>query len=390
MRANRVFALLAAAALGGGCGSTSADDDVDGGDIDAGVSADAFVADATPPDAMPDPTLEDLCGEDGGYAEFFAALLDCNPEFEFLLGRFPTAAEISAACYGNFEDYFNDGSMSLGDAETWVACLDYIANLDCVHADFDSPNPCSGLIIGHQSEGDDCENSDQCAGDAYCDWSSSAGSCGECAPLKGDWQVCDESNECLSGHCSGVTDPRVCRPFGFAGELCVDDEDCTGRLFCNDDEPRLCEEPQVWAIGDDCSTAAFENTCGFPFTNLHCDVTALGGDNTCTPYLAVGDECGSLVQCDFKHYETCDTDATGKCLAPTIVGEDADCSWAAGTMCDTGLRCTIPHEAGGTCVPEPAVGDACENSDECGILMECDSSDECAYGDYSAMCPVPA
>ncbi len=375
-----ILAILASFLLA--CGSTSSNDP-DADDVGDAASLDApGAADAAPPDAMPNPTLDDLCGLDGGYASFFDALLACNPEFEFYLGRFPTHEEISAACYGHFGDYFGDGTMALGDAEAWAACLDYLDSLDCTTADFDAPNPCDSLIIGSQDEGEDCEVNEQCAGNAYCDLSG-GGDCGVCTPKKPDWQPCQDGVECLNGLCDSAQ--SVCRPFGQVGAVCGADSDCSGRLLCDADDTGLCVEPPVWELGDDCTT--FTDDCGFPFSELFCDIDGLGGTNKCVNYFDVGDDCISSYQCDFRRYEICDTADTGKCLAPTIVNENDSCSWAEGTKCDAGFRCTDPTGDTGICVAEPQEGDDCGNDDQCGILMSCTADGKCGYGDYTGMCP---
>lgn len=384
MRHKVVLASTTLALLLAACGGDDDDSAVDGGDNpDATSNPDGNVepADAAPPDAMGDPTLDDLCGVDGGYVDYFNAMISCNPEVEFVLGVLPTDEEISAACHGQFDDYFADGTMSLGDGEAWSLCLDFIGSIDCTTADFDAPNPCSNLIIGSQGEGADCEHDQQCAGDAYCD-TSGGGDCGVCAPRLDDDEQCTASEECSSRNCSNLTEPATCLPLGDVGDACEEDGDCLGRLVCNGSSQ--CAVAPTWSEGDDCTSVA--DDCGFPFGNLFCDANGPSATDKCVPFLDVGDGCIAFYQCDFKSYEWCDTDGTGECTAATVVGAGDDCGWSTGEKCDDGLYCLNPAE-GAACATIPAVGDTCETGDDCWFLQICDSNSECAYGDYSGDCP---
>lgn len=372
---------LAALLAAPGCG----DDEV-GFEFDANPSADAgpeIDASADNPDAGPAPVLADLCDQtDGLFPALFGAVFACYPEFEVILGEFPDAADLEAACLGFLEPFLTDGTVELGDAAAFAACADYIAGLDCLSANTDGANPCDALVIGTLEEGEDCDANDQCAGDSYCDHSG-GGDCGACAPRKPDNANCFDDHECIGRRCSGVNGdlPGMCRSYGEVGDDCVDNDDCGGRVICNELTGK-CQIPRTWAEGDTCDS--FEEDCGFPFGDFYCN-TGLG---ECVAYLDVGEDCVGLGFCRFLDYEICDNPGTGKCVAPITVNEGDDCSWLSGRKCAAGLVCNNPTNdpPQGVCVAQPVIGDSCQTSDECGILMSC-VADQCQYGEYSGLCP---
>ena len=381
----RCIALLVLTASLFACG------DDEGSIPDAKVSFDAEVAlpaDAAPPDATPQLSLSEMCKVDGGlYVTYFSDLLACYPEFEIWLGQpTPSAATLSEICLEMFGPFLADGSVELDDAAL-ADCLTHIAALDCTTADFDAPNDCDAVVVGTIAAGDDCDDSMQCAGDSYCYWGG-GGDCGVCTARVADAQACTDDDQCTNGLCAGLHDPPgACQSFGLAGDDCTGDNECAGHLVCDVFGTGKCELPAVWALGDACTTT--ESECGFPFSNLICDVPGLGGTNKCVAYLDLGDECNEPYQCDFKRYETCTSVAgTDRCVAPTIVGIGATCSWFSGEKCQNGLFCTNPIDTGGVCKQRPALGDSCLTMDDCGFLQSC-VDDRCQYGAYSAMCPAP-
>ncbi len=367
--------------LGLGCG----DDEV-GFELDGGLHADAASEHDAPPsnaDAGPDPTLDSICGEtDGLFPALFGTIFACYPEFEIILGEFPDAAELHDACLGFLEPFLDDGTVVLGDAANYAACAAYIDEVDCMSANMDGPNPCDGLVVGTVEEGGDCDANDQCEGDSYCDHSG-GDDCGVCAPRKPDNANCYVGDECIGRRCSGVDGdlPGMCRSFGEVGDDCIEDDDCGGRVICNPLTSK-CQIPRTWEVGDTCDS--FEEDCGFPFGDLYCN-TAL---SECVAFLEVGDDCAGIGLCRLLDYETCDNADTGKCIAPTVASEGENCGWLDGLECASGLVCSNPtnEPPQGVCVTPPALGDTCESSGDCGLLMSC-VADECQYGEYTGSCP---
>jgi len=112
---------------------------------------------------------------------------------------------------------------------------------------------------------------------------------------------------------------------------------------------------------------------------------------TCQPWAQVGAACVALGApagnwCDVTAYETCGMDAT--CKAPTIQQLGQPCYVVTGQKCGAGLRCTDGFDAAGQCEALPVVGDACVDSADCDVFMECVDM-KCQYGDHTGLCPAP-
>ena len=358
-------------------------DDEVGFRFDATRSADAG-PDAAQPDAGPAPTLAAVCDPtEGLFVDLFTTYFACYPELELWLGAVPDAAELEAACLGFLEPFLDDGTVELGTAAAFAACAAYIAEIDCLTANLDAPNPCDALVIGTLAVGEDCDANDQCAGDSYCDRSAGE-TCGTCAPRKPDNANCYLDTECANRRCSGVDGdlPGMCRAFGEVGDDCVVDDDCGGRVICNQITGK-CQVARTWTEGDTCDS--FSEDCGFPLGDLYCNE----GLGECVAYLDVGEECAGVGLCRFLAYETCDNLGTRECTAPVIVNEGQSCGWTAGRKCGAGLVCSNPTDdpPPGVCVAQPAIGDSCTDTAECGLLMSC-VSNECQYGEHTGQCPA--
>ena len=136
--------------------------------VAAGLSLSLFACGdggADEPDARPAPTIDTLCDEqDGIFVDLFATFLDCHPEFDFLLGGAPTAADLSAVCVGQFSPFIDDGTVVIGDNDAFDACAAYLATLDCDTIDIENVGPCEEVMVGQVADGDDCDNGVQCEG----------------------------------------------------------------------------------------------------------------------------------------------------------------------------------------------------------------------------------
>ncbi len=366
-----VLGALASVAIGCGGGGGEAPD--------AGA-----IADAAPPDALPALTLDDMCDADrGGMIEFMSRLFTCYPEFAILTGEVPSKDEMSKSCYGQFQDYFDDGTVDFGDRADWARCLDYIRNTPCDELTADNPVACRDALRGNQGDGGVCDIDEQCPKNAYCD-KSAGETCGACKMGLANGQTCDGNDACASGNCVGDKADGVgtCEFFGGAGSTCEEDFDCLGRLVC-DPETLQCAAQSSYTVGDSCT--AFETGCGFPLGDVYCN-TALG---TCVAYLEIGDDCAADQGiCRFVEYQWCDTAGTGKCTAPSTVGDGAPCSMGSGTRCGPGLRCDKPFDPGGRCYVPLTEGKPCSDvNNRCGFAMECLNA-RCAYADYTGMCPA--
>jgi hypothetical protein len=351
------------------CGDDADDDDDDddvidgGGDIDAGI------------DAPPAPvTLDEICDEEGLFVDLFSQFIQCNPLVGTLLGGTPSGVELSAGCFGQFQDYIDDGTVTLGDSAAAAACLAYVDGLTCADLEILDPGPCGDLFLGTVALDGECEIDEQCIGNAYCA-ESKGGGCGTCTVQVADGEVCVDDAECINDHCRL---DQSCGPLSDVGGPCGGDDDCVGDAYCSD----LDECTASVGDGDDC-TAPKE--CGFPFSGLYCNPD----DGTCAAQSAVGEPCNDGLACDLFDFETCDAADTGECLAASVGGIGDPCGFFLGAKCALGLMCT-DLIGGGECFSPGAVGAACDVEDPtagCDFLLECIEG-ACAYRDYSGECPV--
>jgi len=342
------------------CGSACGDDDGDGGITSA-----------------------ELCD---GFVDIFDKTFNCLPEIVDFLGGAPTTAELTAICDATLVEFVEDGTVLLPSRADLEACLAAVDAATCDTFNLNNVPECDNLLIGTIALGEDCESNDQCIGDAYCD-ENSGGSCGVCAATKADNASCENDDECLNQRCS-IPDSATtgtCRGFGFVGDNCIENDDCSGRLSCNSVSFQ-CVAEQTWSLGDTCAT--FEDDCGFPFSDFYCNE----GTMQCVAYLAVGATCtAGAGLCSLFEYEYCDEQGTGRCIASTSRNLGQSCGIEMGEKCADGLICSVPFGGGGECV-DPMPGSACDstNSDDfsCGIFLECQDDDTCQYdGAYTGMCP---
>jgi len=164
-------------------------------------------------------------------------------------------------CYSGYGPYVVDGSATIYDAAV-PGCLAVFYDLatSCPAfnaAPFHKPwymnLGCSEIVRGTYSPSQECDSSEQCAGQYYCDHSASpavctarsaiGGSCGLndacrsgyvcvgglCAQPSNDGESCDEHGDCNLGlYCDSG---GACRPMLAAGQSCSESNDfCEG--FC--------------------------------------------------------------------------------------------------------------------------------------------------------------
>jgi hypothetical protein len=149
----------------------------------------------------------------------------------------------------------------------------------------------------------------------------------------------------------------------------------------------MCASATASSVGDACTE--FEE-CGFPLSNQYCNTQTM----MCEAFIPLGGDCSdgtiALGFCDLIKYESCDTQGTRKCVAPTEVGMGAQCGFGMGRKCQAGLVCD--DGTNGRCVAT-GLGAACTfdgDSNTCGLFLECKSDNLCDYEDeYTGMCPAP-
>jgi hypothetical protein len=394
MRLSWSLALCTVLALAPACGD---DDDDGGGTPDAAGGG----PDGGAPDAG-GPTIADVCGPGGLFVDLFKKIIDCNPEFEFILGAIDDAA-ISAACENGLGKYVEDGSVVLAGQAALDACAQYISAGTCETLDIDEPGPCEDVFVGTVPANGACEDNVQCAGDSWCDETAGT-TCGTCRPQKDNGMTCVADDECKGGRCKPmVGGPATCTDLADAGEACATAEDCRGNREC---VAQKCEAPTLPTTGDGCDNGMnFENAigaCASIRTGLYCKPVAPGTTlGTCQPFAALSATCTPLGQvnmnnwCDFTKYETCMVTGmaqTGTCVAPTIVNAGQACSLIQGRKCADGLLCgdhdgdaMTPDE----CFAPLAEGDTCDpQNNRCDVFLSCDETTmKCRY-DYTGMCPA--
>lgn len=370
------------------------------GDGDEGGGDDAPDVDAAPddidaaPDAAPAVTLADLCGPDGALTALFEKVIACNPALDLLLfqGR-ANAAGLAALCDGAVGPFLDDGSIALPTWEQIDACRAYVDATACLDVDFVvDRGPCD-LFVGQVAAGGDCESSEQCVAEAYCD-TTGGGDCGTCAARKADGMTCAGDGECAGGACIGTQ----CGSPGDDGDPCLsagpgDDpnNDCRGQRVCDTDQNECVTLP-AWQVNQVCTPNTGD--CDPLGTGLWCQPSGDAGQ--CAPMLADGAVCrnSGVAQgvCDIRAYLTCPAGANATCTPPVTVTTEGDaCGFFAGAQCAAGLVCTNPITMG-VCVEYQAEGETCENggaaTDQCDLFLGCVDG-ECAYGDYSGTCPAP-
>ncbi len=174
---------------------------------------------------------------------------------------------------------------------------------------------CENVFRGKKQPGEACEDSQECA--------APAGGLAECGIGFGD-----EADRCvhlLRGK-AGDTCAETCTETsgdGFSSELCAgasaDGEHVVVRCYTNDglfcaDATSKCET--LRAAGESCAAG---ERCG---SGLFCPIGAVGGDRTCTAWLAEGADCRD------ESGDACGegycAEADGKCHAPKAAGETCD------------------------------------------------------------------
>ena len=385
-----------------GCGDDGGGDpDGGNGNGDGGGGIDSTPA----PDATPALTgIDALCDEDVGvFLDFFNKVISCNPLFDFFFGDFVDDARLSEACYGQFGDYVDDGTLVIDDTEL-ANCLAWIQSTECTLLDLDRASECDAAIVGQVAVNGDCDIDEQCAGDTYCAGGVMNGggpSCGVCTNTLANGVGCTDPSQCSSDHCSNT---GICANIGEVGDSCDlgddqtdqdDNDDCLGMLVCNT-STLMCEEPPDWAVNDACDATEIMGACGFPFSGLYCN----GATDMCTAVPAVGQACSAgptLIPCNVFDYEWCDAQGTGQCAAPNTVNTAGlTCNIAffeATNECAAGMACsTFESDMNGplgVCYVPRDDGESCNDTDQqCLPLLECHSG-VCGYNQYSGMCPAP-
>tara|TARA_R110002096_G_scaffold16898_3_gene57751 strand:+ start:15365 stop:16606 length:1242 start_codon:yes stop_codon:yes gene_type:complete len=404
-----LIAVLALGACGGGD-----DDNEAGADAAPNTSIDAGVAfDAEPsPDAAPLLTpLEEFCAPEGAFDQLFATLRECGGflrSIEINGTDLLTGESLQALCVDQYAAMVADGSLTI-DRDALAACSAYATTTSCQEiASFDyTGTPCEDVLVGTVPLAGDCDVSEQCVGQAFCDQGKA--DCGACTARLDDDVACNFDDQCNSGLCNSQ---NVCAAPAALGGACATNSDCAGTLEC--DQGNVCIS-RLPAQGDPCFS---QGDCagpdgGIPFDiGLYCEPSGQKSPGTCEVVPAIGEAClpQAILEipfdidqdvCNIHAYEWC---SEGTCTAPTISAVGGPCNLFAVTgsgarRCDSGLICSNPgggiEGPIGVCQVPGDVGDTCsEPSQEmpgepCLPFFACQQGVCQGSNEYSGMCPAP-
>ncbi len=396
---------IAIAALVFGACSSGDDDNIVPG-FDAGIPADAEVQ----PDAAPQvPPLEAFCAPGGPFDEVFSGLRECGGflrSLELNGTDLFTGEGVEAFCLHLYQPMVDDGTLTI-DRDALAACSTYATTTSCDEIAGDSFNfngtPCEDVLVGTVAADGECELSEQCAGDSFCDQGKDE--CGTCSPRLADEVACAFNDQCINGLCNSQ---GVCGAPANVGGSCVDSDDCVGFLDCDNTSTCVSLIPSA---GDACVTAAdCTGPVGFviPFDiGLFC-----GAQGTCEPTPAVGDAClpeavlelGFQIDqgaCNILEYEWCDS---GTCAAPETSGLGEPCNMFAisdsgARRCESGLICSNP-EGGiegpvGECQAPGYLGESCDEGakgapplEPCSPFFPCVEGICAGSSEYAGICPA--
>jgi hypothetical protein len=173
-------------------------------------------------------------------------------------------------CYGGYGPYILDGSAVIYDAAV-PGCLAVFYDLavSCPAfntAPFNKPwymnLGCSEIVRGTYSPSQECDSSEQCAGQYFCDFSASPAACTPRAAIGGSCglnDACRRGYVCVSGLCAEPSND---------GGGCDEHGDCNLGLYCDSGGAcramlaagQSCTESSDYCEGD-CVSGSCEATC---------------------------------------------------------------------------------------------------------------------------------
>jgi hypothetical protein len=327
----------------------------------------------------------------------------------------------------NKERLASEGAVVWNELKEAACFAEALAEV-CTLSTGEAPTSCEGLVTGLRSEGEPCENINECEAGLTCDLES--GCPGTCQRAGGDGERCGYYDRCDRGLRCAPTEERVetptmrCEPdpcgSGCSGdEFCdetgctskrMDGETCSGAAECEDglacswvDGARRCVAPS--GQGDACTltnasrcgdglvcralNAGTGTTCEVPALELeYCEPWMIGISSTYSP-------CASGLTCRSDH-----------CERPPGVGESCADGWCGhgnfGNVCwESDRRCHAPARPGEACAARLEVGEGTDqppwitsaNSRSCAIGY-CNAADGeegiCVLGALSGEACTPA
>lgn len=248
-----------------------------------------------------------------------------------------------------------EGGTVAYDGEAAAACVDRIRGQGCRFPGFHIANPCADMFTGLLQEGEACIASIECEGSGICEETDIN---------------CDRSIACCPGTCvgGGIVESPI-------GGPCEDDDECALQAYCDFpdspdpgvctalvategaacDELSACVNPMICEL--DFMTQPFVGTCETPAaTGQSCDPDALIACNdardfcdaagTCVAAVDVGSACSPDIAC--IGFASC---VNSLCVADPSIGDPCT---------DTGPNCLASLECNGTTCVAPPSGPTCE------------------------------
>jgi hypothetical protein len=389
-------AILAMMACGDDGGGAGADVDAGPGDtVDADLS---MVADAAPILTG----LDAFCTPGGAYELLIGTRSSCQlAAVRSLLNRDSLAqgAALQQSCHELLGPLIADPTVSFDDTKI-TGCVAYLTATSCIELPADlGSTPCADLFIGTVATDGECDDNNQCAGDAYCQRTQQG--CNLCADRLALGAACLADRQCSDGTCNSLD--QCAAPIALGGG-CLGDADCAGSMVCS--VGGTCESPNP-KQGDPCDghLDCTRNNASFAF-GLYCDPSTDGGvtPGSCEPLPALGESCGpngpgGQPLCDFIDYLWCDT-TNNTCAAPTTSAVGGACNAFAvvgfgARQCEANVACSNPTGQGaepGICVVPGYEGDACtmaNGQNNCYPGYACANSLCEAPALLSGNCPAP-
>lgn len=239
----------------------------------------------------------------------------------------------------------------------------------CAALDDGGP-PCNAVFLGTVPIGGGCDDSDECAGDAYCNHDMASGDCGVCAARAAIGAPCDlalctrsVASQCdYSGSTPTCVEVRSAPPAG-AGAVCgratsggvVTATACAAGLYC--------QEPPEGDAGTCAPLPAADGPC--TQDGVLCEGDQLCVDGRCraiTIQRTEGAPCGEamLALCDPLSRLSCESGTCAR-LGDGTAGSPCSGNGAfEGLPCNAGLVCSSD-----LCVAPQPEGGPCETDREC-------------------------
>jgi len=283
------------------------------------------------------------------------------------------------AAFDGIRDEIEQGRV-VYDPAAAPACIEARRTARCDGPVF--PDACAAAIDGTRDVGEPCEQGVECVGGSFCE-----GCPGKCTPgakleeACGDGQWCESGLRCAEGRCVALRlEGESC---DFEGAWCASGDVC---LDYTAETDGVCQSVRAAKLGEECGwerglfcetgSACVESERNEGGTRQMCIKRSRSG-GTC--WRGIQDSCPAGEYCPISSEPL-----TAKCRPLSQAGERCPESNA----CAPGSRCLF----GGLCVEPRALGEACNEGDECSswfcVQGVCALDARCAVAGGNSRAPV--